>query len=244
VAKDLPYFKFSVSEWNDGDITLCSMAAQGLFINLCSLYWSQEGNLSLTKSQRRFKDCNTAVWQELISERIIKVSEDKIIISFLDQQFVERKKLSAINSENVKKRWEKDNIDTVVLPSNNDSNEPVYNIEEKREEEKRKEKKRIEKPLRGYDVPFVNGCLKAWEEWEQYMKEKKKKLTPSTAKKQIKFLGGRPENEIIEIINRSIEKGWQGLFEINNNGNNFRTTSQSIRRADAVIETGKTFGNL
>lgn len=113
-----------------------------------------------------------------------------------------------------------------------------------KESKGKKIKEKKTPPPRGYDVPFVNGCLKAWEEWEQYMKEKKKKLTPSTAKKQIKFLGGRPENEIIEIINRSIEKGWQGLFEINNNGNNFRTTSQSIRRADATIETGKTFGKL
>jgi len=104
MAKDLPYFKFNVSEWNDGDVTLCSMTAQGLFINLCSLYWSQEGDLSLTKSKRRFKDCNTTVWDELISENIIKVSGDQIVISFLDEQFVERKKLSAINSENVKRR--------------------------------------------------------------------------------------------------------------------------------------------
>jgi hypothetical protein len=111
-------------------------------------------------------------------------------------------------------------------------------------ESKGNEKKEKKAPPKGYDVPFVNGSLKAWQEWEQYMKERKKKLTPSTAKKQFKFLGGRPESEIIEIINRSIEKGWQGLFELNNNGNNSRSTKESLRRADATIQGGKAFGSF
>ena len=33
MAKDLPYFKFFCSEWNDGDITLEDFNLQGLFIN-------------------------------------------------------------------------------------------------------------------------------------------------------------------------------------------------------------------
>jgi len=137
--KELPYFKFIVSEWNDGDITICSFEAQGLFINLCSLYWSQAGTLSITKCKRRYNGCNTAVWDELINEGIIKVKGDQIFIDFLDKQLIERKKLSAINSENVRKRWEKEQIDTTVLPPNNDGIASVYNIEEKRREEKREE---------------------------------------------------------------------------------------------------------
>ena len=49
MAKDLPYFKFFCSEWNDGDITLESYKIQGLFINVCSYYWSNECDLSLIK---------------------------------------------------------------------------------------------------------------------------------------------------------------------------------------------------
>lgn len=137
MAKDLPYFKFNVSEWNDGDVTLCSMAAQGLFINLCSLYWSQEGNLSLEKCKRRYKDCNTPVWEELTIEGIIKVDGDQITIRFLDEQFEERQKLSETNAKNVRKRWKKQGLDTTVLQPNNDGKEVVYNIEERRGEKKR-----------------------------------------------------------------------------------------------------------
>lgn len=147
MAKDLPYFKFSVSEWNDGDITLCSLEAQGLFINLCSLYWSQEGNLSITKCKRRFKDCNTTVWDELTTEQIIKVDGDQISISFLDEQFQERVKLSTINKQNIEKRWKKaikTEPDTVVLPPNNDGKQLEYNIEERRGEESKGEESRVE----------------------------------------------------------------------------------------------------
>jgi hypothetical protein len=145
VAKDLPYFKFSVSEWNDGDVTLCSLEAQGLFINLCSLYWSQEGQLSYTKAKRRYYQCNTTVWDELVNDGIIKLSGDAIIITFLDEQFAEREKLSVQNKKNVEKRWKNADSDTTVLPSNNDGTVPVYNIEERRGEEKREEEKRGEK---------------------------------------------------------------------------------------------------
>ena len=49
MAKDLPYFKFFCSEWNDGDITLESYEAQGVFINICSYYWSNECNVNFDK---------------------------------------------------------------------------------------------------------------------------------------------------------------------------------------------------
>lgn len=137
MAKDLPYFKFIISEWNDGDITLCSMEAQGLFINLCSLYWSLEGELSITKAKRRYNACNTTVWDELINERIIKLDGEFIVINFLDEQFREREKLSKTNSQNIAKRWKKQRNDTTVLRSNYDGKELVYNKEEKREDKKR-----------------------------------------------------------------------------------------------------------
>lgn len=144
MAKDLPYFKFNVSEWNDGDVTLCTLEAQGLFINLCSLYWSQEGQLSFTKAKRRYYQCNTTVWDELVNDGIIKVNGDAIIITFLDEQFAEREKLSVQNKKNIEKRWKNTDQDTTVLPPNNDGTVPVYNIEERRGEEKRTEKRREE----------------------------------------------------------------------------------------------------
>jgi len=55
MAKDLPYFKFYSSEWNDGDITLEDMKTQGVFINVCSYYWSRGCHLEQPKLYKRFR---------------------------------------------------------------------------------------------------------------------------------------------------------------------------------------------
>lgn len=75
-------------------------------------------------------------------------------------------------------------------------------------------------PLRALpNIFFGEDVQAAWIEWEQYRKEKKQKLTPSTAKKQMEFLGGRAGPEAIAIINQSITNGWTGLFELKTNNN-------------------------
>jgi hypothetical protein len=243
MAKDLPYFKFIISEWNDGDVTICSFEAQGLFINLCSIYWSQEGNLSFVRAKRRFSGCNATAWEELVNEGIIKLDGDDVVINFLDEQLEERGKLSKTNSENAAKGWEKRRNNATALPSHSDPIEVACNIEEKRTEKNRTEQKKKEEKT---EVPFVGKVLAVWNEWEVFRIEKKKKLTPSTIRKQIQFLGGRGDPEIIEILNRSITNGWVGLFELpntNHNGNR-NGVKTSVRSADAVISPGKDFGQF
>ena len=41
----LPYFKFMVCDWLSGDIQMCSMEAQGVFVNLCAKLWQKGGYL-------------------------------------------------------------------------------------------------------------------------------------------------------------------------------------------------------
>lgn len=84
--KELPYFKFFPAEWVKGDITLCSMKAQGLFINICSFYWMKGCNMSLTGVQQRFNGCSTEL-QELLDNEILVDNDDEIAINFLDDQF-------------------------------------------------------------------------------------------------------------------------------------------------------------
>jgi hypothetical protein len=141
MAKYSPYFKFYVSEYNDGDIQLCSLEAQGLFMNLCSIYWSKEGELFLSKAKRLFK-VREKVWQELIDECCIKVNEDKISITFLDEQLFEREELSKQNSKNVAKRYEKQTIEPTTVEI---GNTPPMQVEYNKEGEKSKEKESKEK---------------------------------------------------------------------------------------------------
>lgn len=66
------------------------------------------------------------------------------------------------------------------------------------------------------DLPFGSkGFREAWNSWVIYRKEKKKKLTPSTIKLQLKKLEGIGEIRAIRMIAYSIENGWEGLFEEN-----------------------------
>lgn len=104
MSKELPYFKFFVNEWITGDITLEDFEAQGLFINICAYYWSKNCRISFTNAKRKFKNASETSFQSLIDSKIIKVGKDDLlIISFLDEQNIERNRLSKTNSENGKK---------------------------------------------------------------------------------------------------------------------------------------------
>ena len=137
MAKDLPYFKFFCSEWNDGDITLESYKTQGIFINICSYYWSNECDVTLKNLKKKFRS-NTEDIDYLIKERLIKSKEDYISISFLDEQCIERGKLSNTNSKNAKSRWDNIRKESERNATASDS-QSENNAIKKREEKKRKD---------------------------------------------------------------------------------------------------------
>ena len=133
MAKDLPYFKFFVSEWNDGDITLEDYKIQGLFINVCAYYWSRECNLDYTTLLKKFKH-NVNDINIIIESDLIKLDGDTIYINFLDEQCNERGKLSKQNSLNAKKRWKKcDRNANASIPQS--ENHAIKKREEKKREE-------------------------------------------------------------------------------------------------------------
>jgi len=88
MAKELPYFRFTVQEWQNGDITLEDFEAQGVFINVCCYYWLCNCNVTITKLKRRFSQAQ-ATLESLIEEGIIKtnVVDDIVSINFLDEQW-------------------------------------------------------------------------------------------------------------------------------------------------------------
>lgn len=65
---------------------------------------------------------------------------------------------------------------------------------------------------------------KAWADWESHRTEKRNKLTPSTIKRQLKFLAPFGVETAIEIIERSITNGWTGLFETKEGANDANRT--------------------
>jgi hypothetical protein len=108
MAKELPYFKFETSEWDNGTIQMCSRESKGLFIDLCSMYWARLGDVKTKLAVQKLCNGNANALQELIEEEIIYVIEDKIIIHFLDYQLKEFNAVSDKRKKAANKRWEQD----------------------------------------------------------------------------------------------------------------------------------------
>lgn len=98
MSKRLPYFQFEPAEWLAGDIMFCSLSAQGLYVNIQALYWQKDCDLSLEQAIKRLK--SEELFEELISEKIIKIRSGKIKVNFLDEQWEKLSEKSKINSKN------------------------------------------------------------------------------------------------------------------------------------------------
>lgn len=108
--KELPYFKFDTSNWNAGNIMLESFEIQGLFINICSLYWHNHCDRTLAWAKQRY---NSSIknFEYLIDNNYVNINDNKIVIKFLDEQYLELKQIHKKNSQNgskgAKTRWKK-----------------------------------------------------------------------------------------------------------------------------------------
>jgi hypothetical protein len=72
----------------------------------------------------------------------------------------------------------------------------------------------------------------AWVKWQKHRQEKRSPLTPTSAEAQIKDFMRVGADRAIELMERSIKNGWQGLFEENSNGNgSSKPTPSDTRRA-------------
>src|SRR5215204_5370704 len=104
MSKRLPYFQFEPAEYLTGDIMFCSLASQGLFSQICCLYWQRDCKLTFDQAKKRLN--NDDLFKELIGEAIIKIQDGYVIINFLDNQHDNVSNSSAKNSINSIKRPE------------------------------------------------------------------------------------------------------------------------------------------
>lgn len=99
MGKEIPYFKFYINEWINGDITLEEMEIQGVFINVCCYYWSKDCDINIVNLNKKFRQYNKEI-DYLINTDIIKLRDDKITIQFLDEQFNSKEVQKITNREN------------------------------------------------------------------------------------------------------------------------------------------------
>ena len=140
MAKELPYFKFTCSDWDSGNIQICSMEAQGLFMNICSLYWTRLGRLPVKLAKQRICKGYASAYQELIDEGVIKEQNDLIVIEFLDEQLSEFEDNSEKRRQAARARWDKANAMQVHSKSN------AIREDKRREEEIREDNSIINSP--------------------------------------------------------------------------------------------------
>jgi hypothetical protein len=136
MAKGLPYFKFTPTEWLTGDICYEDFEVQGLFINICALYWQRDGKLSVEDINRRYK--KPTAFDSLI-DRFISVIDGLITIDFLDEQLEERGHQSVVNSANGKKGGRPKTKGTKPNANRNESELKAKESQQEEEEEKEKE---------------------------------------------------------------------------------------------------------
>lgn len=88
MAKELPYFRFTVAEWLNDDISLESYEVKGLFADVCAWYWFMDCDVDRDKLYRKFSDAK-ATLEQCFKQRLIKADSDakKVHIDFLDDQY-------------------------------------------------------------------------------------------------------------------------------------------------------------
>ena len=107
MAKELPYFKFEPNQWENGNIQMLSREDKGLFMDLCSMYWSRLGDVPLKLAIQKLCAGNATALNPLCDEKIIELIEGNIFIKFLSEQLNEFEDTSKQNSKNAKEGWEK-----------------------------------------------------------------------------------------------------------------------------------------
>ncbi len=218
MAKELPYFKFEPSEWLEGNIQLCSFEAQSSFINLASGYWLKLGDVSYAFALHKYCNRNTEVLQELISNEIIAVENDKISINFLDEQLKEFNETSEKRRNAANKRWKNASAMQVHSKSNAIREEKI------REEDIKEEKFSFKKSLLTLcdDVDLVNDYL--------IVRKNKKASNTKTAFNKLKNQIKKSNYTGKDILKICVERSWSGFesdwlknidFEVNDFDDSF-----------------------
>jgi len=137
MAKELPYFKFEPNQWENGNIQICNREDKGLFIDLCSMYWSRLGDLPIKLAIQKLCNGNATAYDSLIQESIFKVIDGQICIDFLNEQLIGFESLSSTNSENARLGWEKRKKNATALQPQSESD--AIREDKNKEDNKRKE---------------------------------------------------------------------------------------------------------
>lgn len=209
MAKELPYFKFEPNEWENGSIQMCDRESRGLFIDLCSMYWSRLGSLPFKLAVQKLCGGNATAFDSLIEEGIFEVIDGDVCIGFLNEQLDGFEDQSKTNRSNALKGWEKRRKKDAT------AKRPQSDRNAIREEKKIEEDSKEDKPAPrfvfkksmiayGFDEELVD-------EWMQV--RKKKRLTNSKTAfegfiREVEKTNLKPSG----VLRQCVERSW-GSFK-------------------------------
>ena len=192
MAKELPYFRFTVQEWQNGNISLERYELRGLFIEVCSYYWIKDCSITQAMLKKRFSNAVDMV-SELIKLDIITTNknDDFIKIKFLDDQFdmlsarrKKRQKAGAKGGRSKPKAMLKQRSSYKDKDNNKDKDKSV---------------KKEARPI--------------FKKWINYRKELKKPIIiTDTLDALVKRFNSETVDKINWVVSHSIQNQYQGLF--------------------------------
>ena len=211
---NLQWFKFSPADWMMGRIQRQPAQVQVDFLRVCCQYWKNEGNYFIEDAKLEAIES----YETLLKFKIIKESNDCIVIDFLDEQLegIEEKRKQASeagkrSAEARKRRTESNDRSTTVKQPFNEPSTKSNRVEKSREDK---------------EQHFEDSSLNdAFDDFKLHRKQLKKPMTEKAIELAVKKLQKVNEKVAIEMIQQSIENGWSGLFEVKEQAKK-KTTSE------------------
>lgn len=216
MAKELPYFKFEPNQWENGNIQICDRELKGLFIDLCSMYWSRLGDLPFKLAVQKLCGGNATALNSLCDYKIITVEEEFICIEFLEEQLLEFGNISKKNSQNAKDGWRKRREIKELCENDATALNSLCEIDAIREDKIREDK------IREYKIPtkvvfdfeknlieygFEKNLIVEW----LSIRKKKKAVNSETAFNGFIKEIEKCKDDKNEILKYIITKSWQGF---------------------------------
>ena len=216
MAKEIPYFKFSPTDWSNGDITLEELELQGLFINICAYYWSKDCILSIVNLKKRFRGLEEKI-DELFTSNNLKKIDENVAISFLNEQLESKELQKIVNLMNGRKGGRPKNKKTEEKPNgfnfanrneteSETESKPIY---KERDKDKEKENKHIHFNFRkSLEEKCIDNNLVS-----QWMVVRKKLKAVNTEIAFNRFISEviKSGKSIDYVLKLCIEKSWRGF---------------------------------
>ena len=197
------YYQFNIGDFLK-DTAHLSLEEEAIYRRLIDLYYTSEKPISLDIQtvSRAIRARGSEELIAIILEEFFTKTSKGFKQTRIEKELKRFKEKSKKAADSAKARWNKASKvcdkDANAMRTHSEGNanhKPITNNH---------------KPL--YIIPDgIN--LNAWEEWENYRKSKKKKISKQAAAKQFKLLLKYPQNIQQTIIDNSITNDYQGLFE-------------------------------